>query len=88
MTTWSKYFIVDKTLTAVQGSRFGYAFKEFNDAGEPLFYRTADNVQLYDTLELAKVDYDKIPEKVAILNIIIGGVPPQVSVVYKEIVAK
>jgi len=80
MQNWSRYLIIDSSVTAVQGLRFGRAFMGFDDQGEALFCRKPENVKLYEKLEDCEKDFDKIPSQVTLLHFIIQASPPNVNI--------
>lgn len=102
MQTWSKYFIVDtsaKVGRALQPTdfiemKFGRGFIDFMENGEPLFGYNAANLKLYDSVEEADKDFDKITEKVSIIHILVKqtprrvNAPPMVQVAHATIKSK
>jgi hypothetical protein len=75
MEPWQRYFIVDTSVTAVRGLRFGRGFIGFQEDGTAFFGHKPENVKLYETQEAAMVDFNKIPDRVAIYHIIINQIP-------------
>jgi hypothetical protein len=69
---WTKFFIADNSVKSKL--RFGYAFAGFvDDKDEPLFLSNPNNVKLYDDVEEAKKDFNRIKEKIVIWNITINN---------------
>lgn len=71
MEPWLRFFIVDTSVTAVQGLRFGRGFADFKENGEPRFVHKADSVKMYEAQDKAMEDFNKITEKVALYSFLI-----------------
>lgn len=85
--TWCRFFIVDTSVNYVR-RKFGKAFVGFNDSNQELFTTNPYTVKLYETLQEATEDFNKIPFKVAIIQFVINSNGQQAQVQITKVASK